>query len=91
MPKERQSHQRQLVDGSSPFYKQLARQQPQSHQRQLVDGSSPLYLFPTKANIVLQATQCGSERTTNCRWWDLKVLNKLTLCRKDLNEPHTPV
>jgi hypothetical protein len=36
------SHQRQLVDGSSPTYKAEA-WILKSHQRQLVDGSSPTY------------------------------------------------
>jgi hypothetical protein len=37
------SHQRQLVDASSPFYKHTRGDNKESHQRQLVDGSSPFY------------------------------------------------
>jgi hypothetical protein len=40
-PKPRESHQRQLVDGSDPAYKKTCSETNKSHQRQLVDGSDP--------------------------------------------------
>ncbi|HKE56171.1 MAG TPA: hypothetical protein VKB46_05710 [Pyrinomonadaceae bacterium] len=43
-------HQRQLVDGSSPFYQQSLSLFDKYHQRQLVDGSSPFHSDGLKKN-----------------------------------------
>jgi len=72
---KRKSHQRQLVDGSDPFYKEVRNVSAQSHQRQLVVGSDPFYkwLIP-----LLRRAACSA-------------LSGHALVRKDLNHPLTAV
>ena len=69
----------------------------ESHQRQLVDSSSPTY-SANEAQIngnffakIIQATKAGLEQSTNCRWWDFKILFGSFLGRLDLNNPPTAV
>ncbi len=89
-------HQRKLVDGSDPTYREANDEMIESHQRQLVDGSDPTCSSKCKAELALWnapgrfRSEAGSEQSTNCRWWNSRT-RAPTLCRLDLNHPPTAV
>jgi len=77
----RNSHPRQWVDGSDPFY-QEDRFLAESHPRQWVDGSD---LFYRKTGF--------SRNPTHGSGWMVQILSTRedACCRKDLKNPRTTV
>jgi glycosidase len=92
---ETKSHQRQLVDGSDPFYEQSAysSSNPTNGSWWMVQILSIYGRSWRCQHLVekqLATTKTGSEQPTNCRWWDLTEYQRFVR-RKDLNHPPTAV